>query len=330
MSCLTTIASTLPDARAPGRRVEALHVLREILAAPVEPAPWSSLDDFWKHHRANLGAPTNPVDAAILGGFRSEVLATAFAAGYQAALGALFPDLPGENIVSLCVTERGGGHPRAIFTHLEKRSSGAYTLTGEKRWATLAPHATLLFVVARAGEDPKTNRSLFRVVRVSPQARGVRIVPMPETPFVPEIPHAEISFEEVPVIDTDILPGDGYDDYVKPFRTIEDIHVHAAGAGYLVRVCRQYDLGRGLLERLAHVVASLRAVAAADAKDPVTHIVLAGILAESGAILRDFDAAFAKAAPPKHIKFAMDKPIFDIASRVRAERSAKAWERLSE
>lgn len=309
-----------------------MHVLREILAGPIEPAPWTSLDDFWKHHRANLGTPTNPVhpvEAAILGGFRSEILATAFAAGYQAALAALFPALPGDNMVSLCVTERGGGHPRAIFTRLEKSSSGTYTLTGEKRWATLSPQASLLLVVARAGEDPTTKRSLFRVVKVSPQARGVRIIPMPETPFVPEIPHAEISLEEVPVTDADILPGDGYDDYVKPFRTIEDIHVHAAGVGYLIRICREFDLGRSLVERLAHVVSSLRTWAAADAKDPVTHIVLAGVLAESSAILRDVDVALAKAAPRQHTKFVTDKPIFEIASRVRAERSTKAWERLS-
>lgn len=306
-----------------------MHVLREILAGPIEPAPWSSLDDFWQHRRENLGTPTNPVDAAILCGFRSEILATAFAAGYQAALDSLVPSLPADGIASFCVTERGGGHPRAIFTRLERRASGTYTLTGEKRWATLSPHASQLLVVARAGEDPATNRSLFRVVRVSPQARGVRIVPMPETPFVPEIPHAEISLEEVSVIESEILPGDGYDDYVKPFRTIEDIHVHAAGAGYLIRLCRQYDLGRSLVERLAQVVSSLQTWAAADAKDPVTHIVLAGVLAQSSAILRDVDVSLAKAAPRQHIKFTIDKPIFEVAARVRAERSTKAWERLS-
>jgi hypothetical protein len=272
----------------------------------------------------------NPVDAAILGGFHSEILASAFAAGYQAALCALVPSLPPDGITSLCVTERGGGHPRAIFTRLEKRASGTYTLTGEKCWATLSPEASLLLVVARAGEDSATRRSLFRLVRVSPLARGVRIVPMPETPFVPEIRHAEISFEEVPITDADILPGDGYDDYVKPFRTIEDIHVHAAGAGHLVRVCRECNLGRSLVERLAHIVSSLRVLAAADAKDPVTHIVLGGLLAESSAILRDIDVSLAKASPKQYTKFVIDKPIFDVASRVRTARSEKAWERLSE
>lgn len=306
-----------------------MHILREILTAPIEPAPWSTLDDFWSHHRAIVRAATNPVDAAILGGFRSEILGTAFAAGYQAALASLFPDLPKDRVVSLCVTERGGGHPRAILTRLEPGASGTYIVTGEKRWATLSPRASMLLVVARASEDPATNRAVFRVIRVSPQAHGVKIVPMPETPFVPEIHHAEVSLDAVVVTEADLLPGDGYEDYVKPFRTVEDIHVHAAGTGYLVRVCRQYDLGRVLLERLAHVITSLQSMATADPKDPMTHIVLSGILAESKNILSDVDAAFVKVAPAQHAKFAQDKLIFEVASRVRAERSAKAWERMT-
>jgi acyl-CoA dehydrogenase len=306
-----------------------LDVLREILSAPIEPAPWSTLDTLWQRHEAIFGNVASNIDAAILGGFRSETLAPAFAIGYHAAMRALVPGLPTDCIVSLCVTERGGAHPRAIRTRLENGASGTYTLSGEKRWATLSPFAGVLLVVASAGEDVATNRSLFRVVRVSPKAPGVKIVPMPETPFVPEIPHAEISFDAVSVSDTDLLPGDGYDGYVKPFRTIEDMHVFAASAGYLVRICRAYDLGRTALERLAHVAHSLRTLASSDPKDPITHLVLAGILAETGAIIRDVDGAFAQAAPKEHAKFATDKPIFDVASRVRSERSAKAWERLS-
>ena len=41
--------------------------------------------------------------------------------------------------------------------------------------------------------------------------------------------------------EADLLPGDGYDIYLKPFRTIEDIHVHAALIGYLVGVARRLE-----------------------------------------------------------------------------------------
>lgn len=315
-----------------------MHVLREILTAPVEAASWSSLDDFWPHLQSWVRSAKHPIDAAILGGFRSEILATAFAAGYQAALHALFPTafpvfspLAQDIIVSLCVTERGGGHPRAILTrleHVKEGSSGTYFLTGEKRWATLSHRASLLLVVARAGEDATTNRSVFRIVRVSPEATGVRVTPMPETPFVPEIRHAEISLDKVVVHETDLLPGDGYEDFVKPFRTVEDIFVYAAGAAHLVRLCRKYNLDRTLLERLAQVLASLQSLAASDPKDPLTHVLLAGVLHESSVLLREIDAGLVQVDPAAHGKFMQDKPIFEIASRVRAERTKKAWERL--
>jgi acyl-CoA dehydrogenase len=306
-----------------------LQVLREILSVPFEAAPWNTLDEFWSQHCRVVETAKNPVDAAILGGFRSSIVATAFAAGYQAALYRLFPSLPRDCVVSLCVTERGGGHPRAILSRIAAGASGTYTLTGEKRWATLSSRASLLLVVARMGEDSTTNRADFRVVRVSPNAPGVTIVPMPETPFVPEIRHAEVSLKSVPITQEDMLPGDGYEDYVKPFRTVEDIHVHAAGAGYCIRTCRQYELGRPLIERFAHIAVSLQNVAQQDPKDAVTHIVLAGLLTDFMSALRDFDGAFAQVAPDAYAKFAADKPIFDIASRVRAERSTKAWERLA-
>ena len=49
-----------------------------------------------------------------------------------------------------------------------------------------------------------------------------------------EIPHAEVGLDRVRVEASAVLPGDGYADYVKPFRTIEDAHVHCALLGYLV------------------------------------------------------------------------------------------------
>lgn len=307
-----------------------MDVLREILTVPVEAAPWTTVDAFWQRHRSIVCTATNGIDAAMLGGFYSETLAPAFACGYHAALRALVPGLPTDGFTSLCATEQGGAHPRSIRTRLDRAAApGTYTVTGEKRWVTLSPHARLLLVVANAGDDPKTKRSQLRVVRVSPKAVGVRIVPMPALSFVPEIPHAEVSFDAVVVSEADILPGDGYEDYVKPFRTVEDIHVHAAALGYLVRVCRACDLGRPALERFVHLLASLRSLAAADPKDPITHLALAGILADSGSILRDIDAAFAQAAPKEYARFSADKPIFDVASRVRRERTTKAWERLS-
>ena len=55
-------------------------------------------------------------------------------------------------------------------------------------------------------------------------------------PFVPEISHGTVAFSDVPVDSGSILPGDGYSEYIKPFRTIEDLHVFAAILGFIFRI----------------------------------------------------------------------------------------------
>lgn len=98
----------------------------------------------------------------------------------------------------------------------------------------------------------------------------------PARPFIPELPHAQVELDGVLVHDADILPGDGYDDYLKPFRTIEVIYVHTALAGHLIGVARW----RGFSEswwRLDRPRAR-HADAHADAKAATTHVALAGTI----------------------------------------------------
>src|SRR4029079_19345048 len=84
------------------------------------------------------------VERAVIGGARADRVGYAFAIGYSTALEALV----GEGSAALCVTEEGGNHPRAIQTRLFDAR-----VTGSKRWATLADHATHLLVAATEGAD---------------------------------------------------------------------------------------------------------------------------------------------------------------------------------
>ena len=61
---------------------------------------------------------------------------------------------------------------------------------------------------------------------------------MPPTRFVPEVPHAQVLMQDLRVSASALLPHDGYDAYVKPFRTIEDLHVTLAVLAYLLREAR--------------------------------------------------------------------------------------------
>ncbi len=170
-----------------------MRSLHLVLASAPDPEPIASTDAFWQRHRAVALLEPLSIDQAILGGFSADRVGFAFASGYQAALRALVPDLPHDKVASLCVTERGGGHPRAIETRLEPDPSagGSYRLTGKKRWATLSGEAGILLVAASTGVD-ETGKNLLRLVRVDSAAPGVRRQPMPEPPFTPELGHDEV------------------------------------------------------------------------------------------------------------------------------------------
>lgn len=254
------------------------------------------------------------VERAVVGGARADRVGHAFAIGYSLALEAL----AGEGSAALCVTEDGGNHPRAIETRLVDGR-----VTGKKAWATLADRAAHLLVVARAGTDP-AGRPELRVVRVRRDAPGVTLEPS-STAFVPEIAHARVTLDGVA---GEMLPGDGYADYVKPFRTVEDIHVHAALVGYLIGAARQHGFARGLIERLALVAAGLAALGAADAKSAATHIALAGAIATTAGLITELEAAWAAVPDEEWTRWQRDRPILQVAGRARSERLSRAWETL--
>src|SRR5260221_9404342 len=80
---------------------------------------------------------------------------------------------------------------------------------------------------------------------------------MPATKFVPEVPHAQLEFRNLALSDADLLPGDGYASYVKPFRTIEDIHVQAAVLSYLMREGQRLSWPQDWLQRLPPLLTPL-------------------------------------------------------------------------
>src|SRR4051812_21347153 len=120
-------------------------ILRRLLTDDPVPATTATIDAWWSRHRqVVIDGP--PIESAILGGFCADRVGFAFAAGYHAALRALVPSLPRDHLVGLCATEAGGVHPRAIETRLE-----GGRLRGTKSFATLAPSADELLIVASTG-----------------------------------------------------------------------------------------------------------------------------------------------------------------------------------
>jgi hypothetical protein len=297
-----------------------------ILSAPPGEDPIPSPAAFWKRHLAALAVGRPPIEEAILAGFSADRLGYAFAAGYHAALRALAPDLPATSIVSLCVTEEGGGHPRAILTKLHPDGEARYRIEGHKRWATLSGDADILLVAASEGQDEQ-GKNRIRIVRVGARAAGIILTPMPETLFAPEIVHAEVTLAGVQVDREALLPGDGYDRYIKPFRTIEDIHVHAALLAYLIREARRHGLSRSIPERLASLLSALSDLAAREPDAPSVHIALAGALSSSAALLSEIEEEWARTGSLAYSRWQRDRPLLGVAERARSQRLDRAWER---
>ena len=108
-------------------------LLRSLLGPLGTSVSLGSTAEWWAQHRAVTGSCLTRIDEAIVGGFAADRVAYAFAAGYQAALRALVPDLSRESIASFCATEQGGAHPRNIQTSLTPTQSGGFILEGTKR-----------------------------------------------------------------------------------------------------------------------------------------------------------------------------------------------------
>jgi acyl-CoA dehydrogenase len=155
----------------------------------------------------------------------------------------------------------------------------------------------------------------------------VAIEALPPTPFCPEIGHGVLRLTNVPLADTDVLDGDGWTEIVKPFRTVEDIHVNGAVLAYVLATASRHDAAPAVREQLAASIVTFGALAARDPSDPATHIVLAGAIALARRTL-ETHAAFWNAAPEDvRTRWLRDQPLLQIAEKARTARTSAAWAR---
>lgn len=305
-------------------------LLHTLVSATPERAPIDSLDDWWSRHVEATAPFARSIERAVIGGFAADRLGYAFASGYREALVALLPTIADVGVTVLSATEEGGVKPSAIRTALSRREEGhgdALSLTGRKKWATLATRADFILVSATDGVDDR-GRPRLRMVRVPASRVGISIRPMPPPSFTPEIPHAEIAFDAVAVAPSEVLPGDGWDDYVKPFRTVEDLHVHAALAGYVIGAARRAALPRSLVEEALALVVATSALALEDPRAPEAHLALAGVLDGAARTVERIDDAWTDESEER-ARWLRDRPLLRVASAARGARADAAWGSLT-
>jgi len=302
-------------------------MLPQLPAKQATAASCESVADWWPRHRAIARDHADPIHQAIVGGFVADRVGWAFASGYQAALRALFPEAPADRICALCVTEADGNSPKAIKSSL-KQNGDDWILNGAKRWTTLGPDGALFFVAAR-DEAASGERVRIRIALVDSTIEGLKIVKMPATKFVPEVPHARLQFENLKVKEAEILPGDGYDEYVKPFRTVEDIHVQAAVLSYLMREGQRLSWPQHWLERLSALLAALGKIADMPSTHAETHIALAGALAIGAGLIEETETFWlASATDPAALRWRRDRELLKVAGTARELRTKRAWDQL--
>lgn len=300
------------------------------LQPPPPPRPIDDLAGWWAQW-LQLKASTGTAAQAIAGGYAADRVGWAFASGYQAALRALLPSLPHDTLAAFCVTEADGNRPRDIRTTIVPQPDGSWRIDGAKRWTTLGPASTRLLIVGALPQSSPAERVQLRVAQVAAPSPGLTLQPMPPTRFVPEVPHAQVFMQDLRVDAGALLPGDGYDRYVKPFRTIEDLHVTLAVLAYLLREARQRRWPAALAEELVAAMALLSQLAKDDLLAPATHVALAGASRFAHRLYADAGAQWAAAGDDAAAqRWQRDAALFAVAGKAREQRAERAWARLAE
>ncbi|MFI9507599.1 acyl-CoA dehydrogenase family protein [Nocardia sp. NPDC052566] len=292
-----------------------------LLRAPL-PGPLDSVPAAWDRHRLVAPRFAATVDVALAAGLGADRLGFAFLSGYQEALRALVPELPADELVAVCATEAGGAHPSAIATTLTERDG--WTVDGTKSFATLGIMARRLLVIASIGAVDGRNR--LRAALVDATRPEVTVMNLPATPFAPEIPHATVTFTGAPAR---VLPGDGYADYLKPFRTIEDVHVLAAALGWFVRVGREAEWPQWAMQRLLAAIALVRGLDIARPGSPGVHIAFGGAYEYFDQLRAELEPLWERADAVTRQRWERDRPLLATAGRVRALRLEAAWQSIA-
>jgi alkylation response protein AidB-like acyl-CoA dehydrogenase len=303
--------------------------LEACLPAPPPARTINDVAGWWQVWQSVHSANTGAAALAIAGGFAADRVGWAFASGYQAALRALVPDLPPDTLAAFCVTEAEGNRPRHIRTTIAPQPDGTLRIDGAKRWTTLGPSSTLLLIVGALPVPDGAGRPALRVACVPTPTPGLVLQPMPPTRFVPEVPHAQVLMHDVRVNAGALLPHDGYDAYVKPFRTIEDLHVTLAVLAYLLREGRVRHWPAAFNEQLVAALALLSHLASEDARAVSTHIALAGALRIAHRLYTDASPLWAAAGDDVAAgRWQRDSALFEVAGSAREQRAERAWQRL--
>lgn len=256
----------------------------------------------------------SPFELAVLGGRAMATPGLAFLVGYQAALRVLWPSAPA-SLGALCATERRSVRPADMQTRLEN-----LRLTGSKDFVTAGLDAEWLLVAARSEADGEKPRLQLAVVY--PGEAGVTLEALPTLPLMPEVGHARLQLHQAAC---ERLAGDGWDAYVKPFRSLEDLYVLAALVAWLYGVGQESTWPQDLRLRLLGLLGGCAEGSRQCADSAAYHLLLGGLFAQFHALREAIDKALADGPPHWMQLWQRDQGVLALATAAREKRLHKAW-----
>ena len=254
-----------------------------------------------------------PFELAVAGGRRMATPGLAFLVGYQAALRMLWPSAP-PSLGALCATEQRSLRPADMQTRLSD-----LRLSGRKDFVTAGDAADWLLIAARSEEPGETPRLSLAVVY--PGEPGVRVEKLPALPLMPDISHGRLHLDGALC---ELLAGDGWDAYVKPFRTLEDVYVLSAVTAWLYGVGQDSGWSQPLLLRLMALLAGCAEASRQPPNNPAGHVLLGGLFAQFDALKGEIDQALSAGNPEWAQMWQRDQGVMQLAAGARAKRLAKA------
>ncbi|QCY14190.1 acyl-CoA dehydrogenase family protein [Pseudomonas sp. MPC6] len=282
-----------------------LHRRDRLLANP-------DLGEGFAHLQHCLGTVT-PFELAVLGGRLMATPGLAFLVGYQAALRMLWPSAP-PSLGALCATEQRSLRVADMQTRL-----GGLRVSGRKDFVTAGDAADWLLVAARSEDLGQAPRLSLAVVY--PDEPGVRLEKLPAIALMPDISHSRLMLDGA---SCELLAGDGWEAYVKPFRTLEDIYVLSAMTAWLYGVGHDSDWPQSLQLRLLALLAGCAEASRQAPNNLAGHVLLGGLFAQFDGLKTEMDQALTDGPPHWAAMWQRDRAVMDLAAVARGKRLAKA------
>jgi len=302
-----------------------LNFFETLLSHSMSRNSFDSMPDWFECFIKETKYIPSTLEQAALGGRLSNNMSFAFAAGYQSAIQSLFkPDY--RQLSSLCISEHEGNHPRAIKCSLTQHGQNRH-LNGSKSFITGANEAEFLYVAATTGFNIN-NRPNIKMLSFQANLEGIKIRKMKPLPFVPEISHGTATFKQVTLKSQQILEGDGYTNFVKPFRTHEDIHVLAAIIGFRIGEAIDSNWSHDSVEAHLSLLASLLPLEPNNFNQASTHLILAGCRSQLKVLIQQTDDQFKQNNIKGFEEWRRDKALLEIASKAHKIRTNRAWDIL--